>query len=688
MAIASSILAVDFGNVNTRAILIDLVEGVYYVVAQAQEPTTAGFPTGDVAAGLSRALRKLGLASGRRLVGADGSLVTPEQPDRSGVDTFVATASIGRPLRTVLIGLVPEISLTSGLRAAAGTYVNIVDTISLEDARTPEDVLNALVEARPDLIFLTGGTEAGAREPVLELARIARLAVRLLPFGHKPVVVFAGNNAAATQVQDIFDGLTDVFVADNVRPALETEALEDAQLQLALAFDRFAESHHLGFEAVGRMTRLGVLPNAQSYNLIVDYLGRAGKRGKRHESILALDVGSAVSTMSASVEGHTATSIRTDIGLGHSARALLSHVGLDAIRAWLPFYVTDNEIYAYAINKSLRPATVPDTARSLYMEHAFLRAAVRALLKASRPAWTPERALDDLNKPLPEFRRIIGAGAALANTERPDMAAMLLLDALQPVGVSQLQLDGRALIPALGALARINPQAVVQVLDGGGLEDLCTSFSISGKPRLNRVVARVTISKENGETEKHDVMGGTLWVYPLSLGVKATVRVRLKRGMRVGDKRRIKLEVEGGTTGLIIDARGRPLPLARDPKALAAQLPEWYAQVTGDPIREINLDWLEEAVLDTLSGGALTEQRELEEQKHESTGRKRRRLKAKAAQAPSAESLIQAALEDPEMSRPGPTAKRGRRIGRRAANEASVRDRQVNDIDDLRNLFP
>jgi hypothetical protein len=268
------------------------------------------------------------------------------------------------------------------------------------------------------------------------------------------------------------------------------------------------------------------------------------------------------------------------------------------------------------------------------------------------------------------------------------MAAMLLLDALQPVGVSQLQLDGRALIPALGALARTNPQAVVQVLDGGGLEDLCTSFSISGKPRSNRVVARVTISKENGETEKHNVTGGTLWVYPLSLGVKASVRISVKRGMHVGGKRNIKMDIEGGTAGLIIDARGRPLPLARDPKALAAQLPEWYAQVTGDAIREINLDWLEEAVLDTLSGGAITEQRELEEQKHESKGQKRRRKKEKAANAPSAESLIQEALEDPEMSKPEATAKRGRRIGRRSANEASVRERQGNDIDDLRNLFP
>jgi hypothetical protein len=416
----------------------------------------------------------------------------------------------------------------------------------------------------------------------------------------------------------------------------------------------------------------------------VDYLGRAGANGRRHAGILAVDIGSAVSTMSASVDGHAATSIRTDIGLGSSAATTLNLAGAKAVREWLPFYVSDNEIAAYALNKSLRPATIAESPRALYMEHAFLRAAIRALLRASRPAWTPGYALDDPKAPLPAFRRIIGAGAALANTGKPGMAAMLLLDALQPRGVAQLQIDGHALIPALGALARLSPEAVVQLLDAGGLENLCTSISISGRPRPNRKVAKVIVTKENGETERHTIMGGTLFVFPLSIGLKATVRVSVRRGFNIGGKRKIKVDVEGGIAGLIIDARGRPLPLARDPKGLAAQLPEWYAQATGDPIRDINLEWLEEAVLDTLSGGAITEQRRAQEPKRRG---RRRRGKAEEEMS-SAESLIQEALADPEMAiTEVEQPKRGRRIGRRAANEAAVREQKSDDIDDLRNLF-
>jgi len=582
----NSILAVDFGNIYTRALLIDLVEGVYRLVAQAEERTTGGFPVSDVGVGFRRVVQQLSTNTGRRFATQDGTIITPEQPDRSGVDAFVATASMGRPLRTVLLGLMPNMSIASALRAAAGTYVEIVDIISLDDTRSAQDHLNTIVLAHPDLIFITGGTENGAVEPVMELARLARLAVRLM--GTRTNILYAGNSALKQPISDLFEEIATVFFADNVRPSRGSETLEMAQAQLARAFDSFTERRGLGFDEVGFMSRVGVLPTAQSYHAIVSYLGKTAGRG----GALAVDIGSAISTMSASVKGHSATSIRTDLGLGNSARTLVDVVGLDAVRAWLPFFATDNEILAYALNKTLRPATIPETQRALYLEHALLRAALKTLLLVSRPTWTPNTALDDLSETLPYFERIVGAGAALTNTGRPALTAMLLLDALQPVGVINLQLDASALIPALGALARINPEAVVQVLDASGLENLCTCVNVSGIPRKGRGAVRVSVKTTSGESEKFTVPGGEFWVYPLPIGVRATVRFSASRGLSINGKRRVKLDVDGGTAGLIIDARGRPLPLATNLKALSVQIPEWYSQATGDPAFQIPPEWM------------------------------------------------------------------------------------------------
>lgn len=581
---STSILAVDFGNIHTRAILIDLVDGVYSLVAQSQVRTTGGFPIGNVNVGLVRALQQITQSTGRKMIDLEGKLVTPEQADRSGVDTFVATASLGRPLRTVVIGLYPEMSIASALRATAGTYVQVVDTLSLTDQRTSEEHLNAIVLARPDLIFIVGGVEEGAEKSVLRMAEIARLAVRLLPGDAKPTVLFAGNQMLVPAMQRLFKDLTSLLVTDNVRPTLESESTEGAQLQLALAYDRFTERRGLGFDAVGNMSELGVLPNAQSYSLIAEYIG------KTEGNALIVDVGSGVSTLAASVEGVTSTGIRTDIGLGYSAEVLLNIVGIDAIKRWIPFPCQDDEILTYVLNKSLRPAFVPETLRGMYFEHALLRAAITESLSAVSPLWQDNTTPSSKYAPMPVFERVIGAGAALANTGRHGLAAMLLLDTVMPTGVSVLQIDSRALLPAIGALAHVNPEAVVQLLDATGLDTLGTAVSISGSPRGGKTCAQVIVRHEDGTKEKHQILGGQLWIYDLPIGLHATITVQVKRGLDIAGKRKVKLEVEGGLAGFIVDARGRALSVSDNVNERSQQIPEWYAQATGDPVRQVIVD--------------------------------------------------------------------------------------------------
>ena len=587
---SGSILAIDFGNVHTRAVLIDLVEGGYRVIATGEMRTTIGFPVSNVALGMRRAIDQVSQVTGRRLQESNGRLITPEQPDRSGVDAFLATASIGRPLRTVLLGLMPDISIASGQRAIAGTYVQVVETLNLHDNRSEEEQLNAIVASQPDLIFITGGTEDGARGPVLALARVAALALPLMQAQRTPNVLYAGNSALVPDIQALFDGKTTLFIAPNVRPSLEDEELEAAQLQLAMAFDASAAQRSAGFEQVGTMSRLGVLPTARSYHLMTEYLGQALPGG-----IVMVDVGSATSTFSAALNGRVNTVIRTDVGLGHSAAELLEAAGIEAVRAWLPFYASDEEILAYALNKTLRPGVAPENVRELYLEHGLLRVALRALVQAAGPLW--DGSLGDAHdSSLPPFTRAIGAGAALARTGRPGLGAMLLLDTLTPTGVTTLQMHPSAVLPALGALAHVNSAAVVQVLDSNGLERLGTAFSLSGEPRAGRMALRVKITRAGAQRAiTHEVEGGHLWVYPLASDEHARVEVTaLGRGLTIGGKGSVKLDVTGGTAGLIFDARGRPLPLALNLRERAAQMPLWLSQATGDAVTIIDDAWLVE----------------------------------------------------------------------------------------------
>lgn len=595
---SGSILAVDFGNIHTRVVLIDLVDGVYRLVARGEGRTTADFPISDVGVGFTRVVRQISEVTGRTLLSPENQVITPEKADRSGVDYFTTTSSTGRPLRTVLIGLVPDVSIASGMRAIAGTYIEIVSTISLADGRSEEDRLNTILASRPDLIFITGGTEYGAQEPVLELAETARLAVLMVERVARPAILYAGNSLIVPKIRTLFDGVTALFVAQNVRPALEHEELEAAQLQLALAYDRVKGNRGGGFQTIGKMSRLGVLPTAQSYNLVVDFLGRVhGKNG----GVVAVDLGSASSTLSASINNRVSTTIRTDIGLGHSAPNLLDIVGLDAVTHWLPFIPAPNEITNYALNKSFVPGTIPETIRELYLEHAFLKAGIQVMVDASRPSWIES----DGDGILPAMTLVIGAGATLTQTGSPGFGAMLLLDAVQPTGMTVLQLDSNGLIAALGGLAYANPEAVVQVLEGNSLERLGVSFNISGEPKANRTAMKVKITLDDGEIIRHEIQGGHLWIYPLPGGKRAKVEVSaVGGGLSIGGKSRVKATVEGGLAGLIFDARGRPLLLAKTARERAMQLPLWFSEATGYPPHEIDERWLVPLIGEDVDGKA------------------------------------------------------------------------------------
>lgn len=583
-----SILSVDFGSVHTRAVLFDLVEGRYQLLAVAETRSTDSFPVNDIAVGLDRVLRELTETTGRVFTGTDGRITIPENANRVGVDVFTATASIGRPLRAVVVGLHPDLSVASAQRAASGTYVDVVTALHLADGRNNNDRLNAILLSTPDVIIISGGTDGGADSSVMAMIDTVRLAISIIDKSRRPTVIFAGNSALAARLESVFEGLTTLLIAQNVRPTVHHEQIESAQLQLARAFDLYKEERSQDFAPIAATSAVGVLPTAQGYRIVADYLGKVVPGG-----VALVDMGSAASVLATSFGGQVSTVIRSDIGLGHNALMLIGTVGTETIRRWLPFNINETELYNYAANKMLRPATVPSSLRDLYIEHSLMRAGMDILTKAARPTWTQ-------TKQPGQIAMIIGAGAPLTNMGHPAYTALLLLDALQPVGISQLYADPFGVIPALGAMASIEPEAAVQVLDGANLEPLGTAISVAGVPGFDKNTIRVKITLDSGEVISQIVKGGHLWVYPLPIGQTATVRLRVSgRGLSINGRRRLRIKVTGGTAGLVFDARGRKqnfesIILTSDMKARAAHMPMWAHEVTGDPLLEIDPGWLDD----------------------------------------------------------------------------------------------
>jgi len=172
------------------------------------------------------------------------------------------------------------------------------------------------------------------------------------------------------------------------------------------------------------------------------------------------------------------------------------------------------------------------------------------------------------------FEPIVGSGGVLSCAPRPGQAALILLDAIQPIGVSTLVLDRRGFVAAMGAMASVNPLAAVQAASLGGLVNLGTVIAPVGQGREGEIALRLKVEELHLEM---DVPYGSLEVYRLPASEPLTLQVRPQRHFDVGwgPGRGRKIQFSGGSVGLIIDARGRPLTLPPDRDRRQAKVQEW-----------------------------------------------------------------------------------------------------------------
>ena len=133
----ASILAADIGSTWTHVCLLDRVEGVYRLIARAEEPTLHdGAP--DALKAVIAAVRRIERIAQRTLLDSVNELITPEQDTGAGVDAMVACSNAAPPLRCTVIGLTADLSLPSAAYVCTGTMARVTSTIVLEQRHSIE----------------------------------------------------------------------------------------------------------------------------------------------------------------------------------------------------------------------------------------------------------------------------------------------------------------------------------------------------------------------------------------------------------------------------------------------------------------------------------------------------------------------------------------------------------------------
>jgi len=574
---ADSVLAIEIGTVSTRVILFDVVEGRYRFLGQGSVPTTLGAPFNDVSVGVKEALDQLHDITGRVLFDAGGQMVIPSQPNGSGVDACVATVSVGPPLKVVAIGLLEDVSTESAKNLASTTYARVVETMSLNDSRGSVARLDTILEMRPDLIVVAGGIEGGAKGSVINLLEAVGLACYLLPKDQRPEVLYAGNSELVKEEQESIGTLANLHIAPNVRQSYESEQLTPSQPALAQVFRLVRSRQIRGIQEVDLWTGNHLMPAATAFGRTIRYISK--EYAHTHKGVLGVDVGASATTVASAFSGDLRLSIHPGLGLGENLPEILNMCSLSDIMRWISVDVSDNYVRDYIHNKAIYPTSLPITTDELAIEQALACQAMQLAVKQASKAYPPELP-GSMPGLLPWFEPIIASGSVITKAPSRNQALMMILNSLQPTGVTTIALDRNNLAPSLGATASVTPLLTIQSLDATNFVNLCTIISPVGNAPLGTPVLRVRMTSDDGGQSELEVKHGTLAMIRLPLGQAGNLHLtplhRFDVGMG-GLGRGGTVKVIGGALGVVIDARGRPLRMPAEPGRRRELLNNWLA---------------------------------------------------------------------------------------------------------------
>lgn len=610
----SSILVADCGTVLTKVSLLGIVENQYRLMARGEAPTTVTPPYEDITKGIIQAINVIEFITGRHFI-SEGHIISPEQPIGDGVDVFIATISAGGPLRVVVLGAVDGRLEELTRQAVSGLYAEthalpapsfIATTAAVPIAVgasnthfshnaggqwTPERValewerqIECLQELQPQAALIVGVADGPAGPAPLQEAcqllisaandshdrqgAVAGAGSASKPAGSQQVdTLYAGAPQYVEAVRRMLQGNSDVTRVD---PLVTQAQIGPTSIAAGALYDRKVMQKLPGFAQLQRWSASAPMTTATSLSSLVRFLAQHYAM-----NVTAVDIGGATTTlMLAGERGEFIPMVNAGIGIGPGLGAILQRVGLQRITRWLPFDINEEEVRQYVLNRMLHPQVVPTNLRDLQISQAFAREALILTIEA-----TKQNNYEWLDADL-----ILATGGILARAPKYGQAALMLLDALQPKGVTSLALDRTMLISQLGAVATVAPVAAVQVNENDAVTHrLGTCVIPFGTLPRGEIALRVGIEYTNGRQVMVDVMSGSIEVIPLQTNEQALLSLfpapTVDVGLGAGERARAAEEIDGGLVGLIIDARGRPLDLPGNDKERQARLLQWMQAI-------------------------------------------------------------------------------------------------------------
>lgn len=570
------ILATDCGSTTTKAILIQKIDGHYRQTHRGEAPTTVEEPVADVTVGVINAATEVGELAGRRLVDDDGNIIRPATATE-GCDIYISTSSAGGGLQVLVTGVVREMSAASAERAALGAGAIVLDLIASNDRRRPHEQIQRIRELRPDMVVMAGGTDGGTEKHVVQIAELIAPAKPKPRFGqnYKMPIIFAGNQTAVPRIQETFDDSVALSIVENVRPTLEFENLAPARDKIHDLFLEHVMAHAPGYDKLIQLTDAPIMPTPGAVGDILQQIARV-----RKINCVGVDIGGATTDVFSVFRGADGIqvfnrTVSANLGMSYSISNVCSEAGMPNVLRWVTSDMDERELRNRVKNKMIRPTTIPQTREALEFEQAVAREALRLAYQQHKEFATTLKGVQQQRTVGDTFSQTVGGQSIVDNMQlnllvasggvlshAPEMAqtARMMIDAFEPEGITEIAKDSIFMMPHLGVLASVHPQAALEVFEKDCLILLGTVIAPRGVGKPGQLCFRYTLHTSQGESNG-ELHVGDFQTLPLPLGTEARISLHPTRKFDLGQGpgRSVEATIRGGTVGLLLDARNRPL---------------------------------------------------------------------------------------------------------------------------------
>jgi uncharacterized protein (TIGR01319 family) len=447
---------VDFGSTFTKLTLIDFDHEE--IVGRTQSPSTVDR---DIMLGLNAALESL-------------REVRKAEPTSR---CKLACSSAAGGLRMVAIGLVPELTVEAGKRAALGAGAKVVGIYAYQMTRKELEELEGIA---PDIILLAGGTDGGDQETIL------RNATNLSKSDVQSPIVVAGNKVVSDEIQRILEiGNKECIITENVMPEIGILRVDKVRSIIREVFiNRIIESK--GLRRAEEFVDGILMPTPTAVLTAARLLSQGTGSEEGLGELVVVDIGGATTDIHSIGRGDPTEpgvvqkglpepfvkrTVEGDLGLRYNASSILGAVGEEHLTAQLGN--SDLDLEEAVDHLSRVPASLPKSASEWSLDTELARAAARLAMERHagiiEPAYGPQgQILIQYGKDLRRIKTVIGTGGPLVFSPAPEkiLEGMVFSEtnpfSLKPK-MPDFYLDHKYMLYAIGLMSEVEPEKALRV---------------------------------------------------------------------------------------------------------------------------------------------------------------------------------------------------------------------------------